>query len=157
MTNKNLWIAVGVAAVIVVLIIIVASSGRQQTVPASPPAASLPALDVVPEATPELSPLTTSPTPSPVGAMTVAISASGFAPATLTVKVGDTVIFTNNDAANHQVASAVHPTHLIYPPLNGPVLAPGMSHTVAFTSAGTFKYHDHLNPGLTGRIVVQAE
>ncbi len=97
------------------------------------------------------------PPPPPVAAAPaseVTVTATGFAPATSTVARGATVRFLNADSAAHQVASAPHPTHTIYPPLNGDVLQSGASFDVVFSKAGTYKYHDHLNPGLTGSVTV---
>lgn len=93
----------------------------------------------------------------PAGAVTVSITASGFSQPSVTVPVpvGGSVTFTNADTAPHQVASNPHPIHTNFPELNGPVLSAGQSHAVTFTRAGTFGYHDHLNPGIQGTILVQ--
>jgi len=53
------------------------------------------------------------------------------------------------------VNSALHPTHLEYPPLNLGVIKPGESKSLTFPEAGTYKYHDHLNPSLFGSVTVQ--
>ena len=86
---------------------------------------------------------------------TVRISSSGFSPDSVTIKVGGTVTFINDDSADHQVASAPHPVHTDYPKLNVGVLKPGEMGTAEFDEAGTFGYHDHLNPSLTGKVVVE--
>lgn len=85
----------------------------------------------------------------------VAITAAGFSPALVTVGVGGSVTFTNGDTQPHQVASAPHPIHTSFPPLNGGVIAAGASRAVVFARPGTFSYHDHPNPGTTGTVVVQ--
>jgi plastocyanin len=78
---------------------------------------------------------------------TVRITASGFSPASVTIKTGDAVRWTNNDTKNHQVVAN-----------NGtfasPTITPGRSYTHTFNTAGTFRYHDALHPSLTGRVVV---
>ena len=98
------------------------------------------------------------------GAHIVEITSSGFSPSTLTINSGDTVTFTNKDTAEHWPASAVHPTHVAYPESGGCIgskfdacknLAAGESWSFTFNQVGTWKYHDHLNPGTTGTIVVQ--
>jgi len=94
----------------------------------------------------------------PTSGATVSIAAAGFSrfsPATVSVPVNGTVTFTNSDKQSHQVSSDHHPIHTNYLPLNGDVLAPGQSRTVTFTQAGTFGYHDHLNPGLRGTVTVR--
>lgn len=90
-----------------------------------------------------------------VSQMKVTITSSGFTPQSITVKVGDTVIWVNQDSESHTVNSVVHPTHLVYPPLNLGNLKPGEEKSLSFPEAGTYKYHDHLNPSLTGSVVVE--
>lgn len=85
----------------------------------------------------------------------VTMTATGFSPAVVTIGVGGSVTFTNGDVAPHQVASNPHPVHTNFPPLNGAVLSAGQSRTVSFPRAGTFAYHDHPNPGITGTVIVR--
>lgn len=87
--------------------------------------------------------------------MAVTISASGFVPKAVTVKVGDSVTWENTDSANHTVNSDPHPTHTLYPFLNVGVVKAGEKKSVTFDKAGTYTYHDHLNPSLTGSVTVQ--
>jgi plastocyanin len=84
---------------------------------------------------------------SALQAAKVDITASGFVPATVQVKVGDTVTWTNTDSALHQVATDPYPAE------NGlagfAAKTPEMkndTYRYTFTTAGTFNYHDHLNP-----------
>lgn len=95
---------------------------------------------------------------------TVEITSTGFSPSSLTIKAGDTVTFANKDSSLHWPASAVHPTHSVYSESGGCIgskfdackgLAQGESWSFAFNQKGTWGYHDHLNPGLTGTIIVQ--
>ncbi|MDP3733537.1 MAG: cupredoxin domain-containing protein [Candidatus Daviesbacteria bacterium] len=85
----------------------------------------------------------------------VTITTSGFIPQSITVKAGETVTWINQDSANHAVNSVVHPTHLVYTPLNLGNLKPGEEKPLSFPEAGTYKYHDHLNPSSTGSVVVE--
>ncbi len=94
-------------------------------------------------------------TTTPVGGNVVTYSDSGFSPAVLTVKVGESVEFKNDSATNIQVNSAPHPTHTQFPELNIGQIAPGESKSVTFTAAGTKKYHNHLNASENGSIVVE--
>ncbi|MBI4036579.1 cupredoxin domain-containing protein [Candidatus Daviesbacteria bacterium] len=106
---------------------------------------------------------TSSPSPSPSPATTsataaqnvVTISSTGFNPSSITIKKGESVNWMNSDSSAHAVNSAVHPTHLIYPPLNLGTIQPGNQKLLIFPVAGTYKYHDHLNPSSTGVVVVQ--
>jgi len=86
---------------------------------------------------------------------TVTLTASGFTPSVLTIKVGQTVTWTNSSGKTAVVASDPHPTHTAYPPLNLGSFADGASLSLSFPKAGTYGYHNHLNPGETGTIVVQ--
>lgn len=85
----------------------------------------------------------------------VTITTSEFSPKDITIKVGGTVTWVNSDSNDHTVNSAPHPTHTTYPPLNLNVIKPGEKKSLQFTQAGTFKYHDHLNPSLVGSVTVQ--
>ncbi len=85
----------------------------------------------------------------------VNITELGFAPKTVTVKTGGTITWVNTDKVNHTVNSDVHPTHLLYPFLNLGAIAPGDKKSLVVTKTGTFTYHDHLNPSLTGTIIAQ--
>lgn len=102
----------------------------------------------------------TSPSVSPTAATTtsaaVNMSDTAFSPATLTVAVGTTVTFTNNGQGNHWPASVPHPVHTGLAGFDAKApLATGESYSFTFTKAGTFGYHDHLNPSLRGTITVQ--
>ena len=140
-------------AVVVVLVLIV--GGWYLTRPKQP---AVPSADTTqPPASTETAP----PSSASEGAMMkedknlVKVSATGFTPQNLTVKVGDTVAWMNSDSADHTVNSAPHPTHTVYPPLNLGVIKPGDKKTLTFPTAGTYKYHDHLNPSLFGSVTVQ--
>jgi plastocyanin len=73
----------------------------------------------------------------------VDISNFSFNPATLTVRVGDTVTWTNNDSATHTVT------------FNIASLAPGASFSHTFSTAGTYPYRCTIHPNMTGTIIVQ--
>lgn len=97
------------------------------------------------------------------GLNVIEITSSGFAPSTLTISKGDAVTFTNRDTEEHWPASAIHPTHQIYPESGGCIgskfdachgLAPGESWSFIFNEVGSWGYHDHLDVNLKGKIVV---
>lgn len=77
---------------------------------------------------------------------TVVEKGFAFSPASLDVKVGDTVTFTNEDSAPHNVS------------IDGKSLgsqAQGASVTWTAAAAGTFPYSCTIHPSMTGQIVVK--
>lgn len=86
----------------------------------------------------------------------VVLKENGFSPSTITVRLGQTVVFTNNTNQEFWPASDFHPTHALYPEFDPkqPVSA-HESWSFTFTKPGKWTYHDHLNPTHVGTIVVQ--
>lgn len=89
---------------------------------------------------------------------------SGYSPSAITVKKGETITFKNQSSRSMWTASAVHPTHRGYPTTGGCIgstfdackgIQPGNSWPFKFDIAGTWKYHNHLNPSDTGAVVVE--
>ncbi len=87
----------------------------------------------------------------------VGITAGGtFSPATITVKQGTTVTWTNTGTAKVWIASDPHPTHTDYPGFNsGTDIGAGESWSFTFDKKGTWGYHNHLNPTAKGTVVVE--
>lgn len=86
----------------------------------------------------------------------VDVSASGFVPAAVTIKVGGTVTFVNVGTEKMQPASDPHPTHTDYIGFDSIVgVGVGSTYSFTFTKAGTWKYHDHLHPALSGIVIVE--
>jgi plastocyanin len=85
----------------------------------------------------------------------VAVTASGFNPQVLTIKAGESVIWTNTSGSAVTVNSDVHPTHLLYPFLNLGEFNDGSSVSVVVEKPGTYTYHNHLNPSQTGKIIAE--
>jgi plastocyanin len=87
----------------------------------------------------------------------VNITEDGFSPATLKIKKGTTVTWTNQDDVPHQVASDPHPTHEGLAGLDSEEpLTKADAYNFTFETAGTFTYHDHLNFSIfQGTIVVE--
>lgn len=96
----------------------------------------------------------------------------GFAPATLTIKKGDKVTFRNGSSVVIWPATAIHPTHTVYPGSDiekcGTAeevnifdacreIAPGSSYSFTFNEAGRWNYHNHKNVSKFGSIVVEAQ
>lgn len=95
---------------------------------------------------------------------------SGFSPKELNVTKGTTVIFKNESSSNFWPASAMHPTHIVYPgsdikkcgtseennifdACKG--ILPGGSYSFIFDEIGKWGYHDHLRASNFGSIVVE--
>lgn len=93
---------------------------------------------------------------NPPAPAAVEITKAGFYPATISVKKGSVVTWTNKDTKPHQVASDPHPTHTALPGLGSIVLTKGDSFSFIFEKTGTYTYHDHLNPlKFKGTIIVE--
>ncbi len=90
-----------------------------------------------------------------MAAGTITYADSGFSPASLTVKVGETITVKNTGTTPVSFNSDPHPQHTSFPELNLGRIGPGESKTVTLSSAKTYTYHNHLNPSQRGTIVVQ--
>lgn len=98
------------------------------------------------------------------GGNVIEITLEGFNPSTLTIKSGETVTWLNKVSSPSWPASAVHPSHKVYPEAGGCIgskfdacksLKQGEGYSFTFNQKGTWKYHDHLSPGNTGTIIVE--
>ncbi|MGW7208125.1 cupredoxin domain-containing protein [Streptomyces sp. NPDC054837] len=81
----------------------------------------------------------------------VAMQGYAFAPASLTVHVGDTVTWTNGDTAPHDVKTTSGPVAI-----HSPMLDKGQTWTYTFTAAGSYGYYCTVHPDMTARITVLA-
>jgi plastocyanin len=81
---------------------------------------------------------------------------SGFSPNEITVKVGTEVTFGNGSSKQMWVASDPHPTHTDLPGFDAKqAMGTGESFKYIFKKAGTFGYHNHINPSDTGKVIVE--
>jgi len=105
-------------------------------------------------------------TPSnPSNPYTFTLTPSGVSPKELTVPLGTRVLFVNQDARAHDVASDPHPEHTDCTDINSVgLLTPGQSReTGNLVVAKTCGFHDHDNPPpttaagnqWTGRIIIR--
>jgi plastocyanin len=85
-----------------------------------------------------------SPTPSTAS---VTITSGGFAPNSVSISVGSTVMWTNKDGSAHSVVADGGT-------FSSGAIAPGGQYSYAFPSAGTFMYHDGSNPSMVGTVTV---
>jgi len=87
--------------------------------------------------------------PSPVMAKNaVTIQNMAFSPASLTVKVGDKVTWTNQDSVEHTATASNNS-------FDTGVIKPGQSGSNTFAKAGTYAYHCSIHPSMTATIIVQ--
>jgi plastocyanin len=105
------------------------------------------------------SPSGPSGSPGPSGA-TITIGSNGAAsPTSVTVSVGQSVTFVNNDSRGHQIASDPHPAHTDCPAINAlGTVGAGQTKLTNALSAGTCGFHDHNEPdnrALQGTITVR--
>ncbi len=96
---------------------------------------------------------TPTPTPTPTstpisGQASVDISSFTFAPQTLTVTVGTTVTWTNNDSAPHTVTSKNDV-------FDSPTLSRGDTFSYTFDQKGTFDYYCKIHTTMTAKIIVE--
>jgi plastocyanin len=86
--------------------------------------------------------------PSTLAATTsVSITSKSFTPSVVTIPAGDTLTWTNNDTARHQVVANDGS-------FSSPVLAAKQSYSHTFRTGGSFGYHDGLHPTLRGSVTV---
>jgi plastocyanin len=80
----------------------------------------------------------------------VAMENYAYSPSSLTIRVGDTVVWTNHDQAPHDVVTTSGPVSL-----QSPLLATGESWSFTFTVAGTYSYYCSVHPDMRAQVVVQ--
>lgn len=138
--NKTIIWVLGIIIVVGVIILVAvkpsAPADTGSTVPPPPP----------PPATQ---------TPPVASATVIKMTDAGFQPSEVTVKKGDAVELKNEGTKDHWPASAIHPTHLVYPefdPKQG--IKPGESWSFTFDKIGEWRFHDHLFPTSTGKVTV---
>ncbi|OGE80935.1 MAG: hypothetical protein A2826_00210 [Candidatus Doudnabacteria bacterium RIFCSPHIGHO2_01_FULL_43_23] len=96
--------------------------------------------------------------------VTVVFTGQAYSPDIVNIKVGDSVLWRNeSDSKSTWPASAVHPTHNVYPTTGGCLgstldacreLGKGETFSFTFEEVGAWKMHDHLNPGVFMTVVV---
>ena len=107
---------------------------------------------------------------APINAKEVIYTDSGYSPKEITIKIGDTVTWKNESSHGMWIASAMHPSHVIY---SGTSLdehcpdaqntsfdecisaQPGESWSFKFDKQGTWRYHNHVQASDFGSIIVE--
>lgn len=87
--------------------------------------------------------------PAAASAKSVTISGYAYSPAALTVAVGDTVTWTNQDTAPHNVVVTSGPEKF-----TSPTLQKGQSYTFTFTKAGSYQYYCSVHPDMKASVTV---
>ena len=76
------------------------------------------------------------------------IQGYAFSPSSITINVGDTIVWTNYDSASHTVTSNDGT-------FDSGSITNGNTFSFTFTNAGTFDYYCAPHPGMTGSVTVQ--
>ncbi len=148
MNNKTLVIIIAVLVLIGAVVFVLGKSGSKSTQPSNVTSQPVtPAQGTGNRGTGGTTPKETI--------VNVNLTSSGFNPKTVTIKTGTRVIWVNKSGGDATVNSDVHPTHQLYPPLNLGQFPDGSSVQLVFDKQGAYKYHNHLNPGQTGTVVVE--
>jgi len=91
---------------------------------------------------------TTATTAAPGGGSAVTVQGFAFSPDDLTVSVGTTVTWTNQDGFDHTTTADDGSW-------NGPLSGGGGSFVFTFDTAGTFEYHCNIHPSMTATVTVE--
>jgi len=76
------------------------------------------------------------------------MTTTAYTPNAITVSVGGTVTWTNNDSTSHTSTANGGAW-------NSGSIAPGGKFTMTFSAAGSFPYHCSIHPGMVGTVTVQ--
>ena len=90
---------------------------------------------------------------------TITIANGSVSPSQVTIAVGQSVRFVNNDGRSRDMSSDPHPNHTNCPSLNRGTVGTGQSRdSFGFSAAGSCGFHDHNDPdnnSVKGRVVIQ--
>ena len=86
--------------------------------------------------------------PSKPATVNVAIKGMKYTPASVTIKAGDSVVWTNADQRDHTVVAGDGS-------FSSGNIGPGATFTFAFTKPGKFEYSCSLHPRMKGIVIVQ--
>ena len=100
------------------------------------------------------------------GGNIVTYTKNGFSPKEITIKQGETVTFINESGGGMWVASAIHPTHRLYPiksddDCSGSSFdqcqnsSSGISWDFTFDIEGEYGYHNHVRANHWGKVIVE--
>lgn len=78
----------------------------------------------------------------------ISMRASTFTPRSVTISVGTTIVWTNNDVLAHTVTSNSGA-------FKSGTMSPNESFSFTFQSAGNYAYTCEIHPAMTGTVIVQ--
>ena len=162
-----------IGVVIVVLVIAAGvyalTRGSEEANNITPEAANTENQAAAPEAPAENPVAPEASAPASAEAVTISFTDAGYAPQAVTIKKGALVTFQNQSSLETWPASAMHPTHTVYPGSDiqkcgtGEAtgifdacrgLKNGETWSFQFNQVGKWNYHDHLTPTKFGSITV---
>jgi plastocyanin len=101
---------------------------------------------IAPTSAPDANPAPAAPAPT---STSVLIQNFAFVPAMVRVKVGDTIIWMQNDSAPHNIKSSDGSFD------SQAVLSRGQTFSHTFTKKGTFTYICGIHPSMQGAVIVE--
>jgi len=108
---------------------------------------------------PTTTPATTTNAPtattSTTGITAITIQNFAFNPASVSVSVGTTVTWTNQDAVQHQIINDATATFGQGQKFESNSLGQGQSYSFTFNEAGTYPYHCNIHPSMKGTVIVK--
>ncbi|ATY11138.1 copper-binding protein [Amycolatopsis sp. AA4] len=90
------------------------------------------------------------PAPAEAANQTVMMQDYAYSPASLTVRVGDTVTWVQHDTAPHDVVTTSAPVAF-----RSPQLSQGQSWNYTFQTPGTYSYYCSVHPDMRAQVIVQ--
>ncbi len=84
----------------------------------------------------------------------VTMGVNGFSPATVSVKAGRTIRFTNQTGATARLASNPHPAHTDLAGFDSAFIPAGLDYVFKFKKIGAFGFHNHANPSQQGLVTI---
>lgn len=84
-----------------------------------------------------------------------AVAGNCYSPDQITVSVGHTIVWKNDDSVSHTVTSGLPSENNTGNIFDSGLILPGSSYSFTFNRAGTFHYYDNVHPWITGEVIVQ--
>lgn len=89
------------------------------------------------------------------GKAVIQMTSDRFLPPEIKIKRNTIVRFVNTDSLWHWPASNLHPSHTLYPEFDPrKAVGPKEEWSFKFEKVGEWKFHDHLAPYSTGKVIV---
>ena len=142
--------------ILAILALLVACAPRPQAPsqpvmqPPAPMPAPEPTVAPVPEPLPTVQPPVQETKVAEAKTVNVEIKDFSFQPASLKIKVGDTVVWTQRDSVKHTVTVVSGPETF-----DSGLLSAGETFSHTFTKPGTYEYKCTPHPGMRGKVVVE--